>query len=148
MSGSTHENLRTPGVFVSLYRTLQVQHALFHHCFQYTLLPSNKAIVSAVAVLGIYGAIKIPGPRAMSMGVVAGLVLLYFNTFFNSLARCNTASQRLLESWKGRDKYMRKFLRSCRPLSVHLANYYSVSQTTVLVLYGVIVNATITLLLT
>ena len=82
------------------------------------------------------------------MGVVAGIILLYFKTFFNTLANLHTASQRLLDSRKGRDRYMRKFIRSCKPLSVYLGGYYYVSHTTVLVLYGVIVNATITILLT
>ena len=81
------------------------------------------------------------------MGLLAGAILVYFNTFYNSLARLRTVSQGLLVSWQGRDRYMRRFLRSCRPLSVQLGDYYYVSRTTVLVLFGVIVNATITILL-
>ena len=148
VSEYTHENMRSAAAFIHLYRTLQVQHAVFHRCFRYMFLTSNKAMFSAVAVLGMYGAIKIPGPRAISMGGVAVTILLYFKTFFNTLANLHTASQRLLESRKGGDRYMRKVTRSCRPLSVYLGGYYYVSHTTVLVLCGVIVNATITLLLT
>ena len=95
----------------------------------------------------MYGAIKMTGPKAISMGVVAGVILLYFMTFFNSLSKLHTASQRLLHGWKTGDRYVRKFTRSCRPLSVYVGGYYYISQTTVLVLYGIIVNVTITLLL-
>ena len=144
----TRENLRSAAAFHSLYRMLEVQHAMFHRCFRDLFLTSNKAIFAAAAVLGMYGTIKIPGPRAISMGVVVGVILLYFKTFFHTLANLHTASQRLLESRKGGDRYMRKFTRSCRPLSVYLGAYCYVGHTTVLVLYGVIVNATITLLLT
>ena len=111
-------------------------------------LTSNKTIFTTAAILGMYGAIKTQGPRAFSMGVVAGIILLYFKTFFNTLASLHTASQRLLDSRKGADIYVRKFTHSCRPLSVYLGGYCFVEHTTVLVLFGVMVNATITLLLT
>ena len=148
MSEHTHENLRSSGTFPSVYRTMQVQHAVFHRCFRDIFLTSNKVIFVGVAVLGMYGMIKIPGPRGISMGAIAGVVLLYFKTVYSTLANLHTASQRLLDSRKGGDRYMRKFTRSCRPLNVYLGSYYYIRHTTVLVVYGVIVNATITLLLT
>ncbi|CAG7720889.1 unnamed protein product [Allacma fusca] len=61
------------------------------------------------------------------------------------LSRFYDISKKLLNSWNGMSSRM--FLKSCRPLRVQVSDYYYVQKTTILVLMGVIINATITLLL-
>ena len=129
------------------YRAMQVLQAQFDHCFQVLLLPAHKALITAVAVLGTYGAIKIHGPRSLLMAGLAAAVSAHLARYFRIGGKLYSTSHEVLGSWNcGGKGLVKKFIRSCRPLSLHVGYFYEVRKTTVLVLFGVIINSTITLL--
>ena len=130
-----------------LYRTLQVQQALFHHCFELLYLPSMKVLLMAVSILGTYGAIRIPGRRRISMAFGAFGVCLHLSRMLRTMSRFSAVSEDVLNSARGRDSYVSKCVLSCNRLNVRIGQCYTVSRTTVLVVFEVIIQATITILI-
>ena len=136
-----------PQVMMAKYRTMQALQAAFDHCFQVLLLPSHKALITSVAVLGTYGAIKVHGPRSLLMAGLGTAVSAHLARYFRIGGKLYSTSNEVLGSWNYRGKGpVKKFIRSCRPLSLRVGYFYVVRRTTVLVLFGVIINSTITLL--
>ncbi|CAG7824518.1 unnamed protein product [Allacma fusca] len=103
--------------------------------------------MSGVAVCAMYGAIKVHEPGAVLLAMIVGMTLTHLGIIFRKLGEFYEVSSAVLESWKGQGKLTSKVLNASRPIRVNLADYYYVQKSTILVLYGVIVNAAITLLL-
>ncbi|CAG7817439.1 unnamed protein product [Allacma fusca] len=146
-STRTIQDLRRPDIFIKMYRTFQVEQMFFNYCLQNLFFPGHKVLMGGLAVLSTYGAIKVHSPRAILMGFAAFTSLLYLSILFRRLGRFFEVSSEVLHSWQGQTHYMRAFLRSCKPLSVNIGNYYIAKKTTVLCMWGIIINMTINLLL-
>ncbi|CAG7717449.1 unnamed protein product [Allacma fusca] len=141
----TFDVLRSQVGFSNTYRGIQILQNMFNYCFQHEYFSYQKILVSAVAVFGFYGAVRIHGSRAVLMTMIGVMFSLHLSVMFRQLGKFYDISTEILNSWKGSSS--KKILKSCRPLRVQISDYYCVQKTTILVLMGVIINAAITLLL-
>jgi len=81
------------------------------------------------AVIGIFGAVKISGPRAINMLGAASLVLRYLGTVFKKLGNVYEDSDEALRQWfgnAGKNKVVRKFITSSPPLRAKVGNHWKV----------------------
>ena len=81
------------------------------------------------------------------MGIGTLGLCMHLSWLIWKMSSVGILSQEVLDTWRARDVFMRKFRRSCRRLDVSIASCYVVVKTTVLVLFGVIIQATITVLI-
>ncbi|XP_035709381.1 uncharacterized protein LOC110851927 isoform X1 [Folsomia candida] len=148
----TRNSLRSKFVFQNVYRSLQLLQAEFNFCCRDWLFPTHKGVVMMVAIVGIFGAIRLPPPRSVVMGVTATFAMLYLSLIFWRLGKIRQKSGETLKAWKtaaggARSKGFRKWLRSCLPLRVEIGGFYIVDRATVVVVWGTVFNFTTTLLL-
>lgn len=130
------------------YRELQTLHCACNSYFQSFFFPVHKYIVINIAIIGIYGSIKISGPRALIMAVGAGISLCYLSMIFRRLGKLYMTSHEVLHLWRGeKGRYIRRFIKSSQPIRVEIGNYYYVTKTTVIVIYYTVFNFTTNMLL-
>lgn len=144
----TKPQLRQHTHFVRMYREFQVLHKQFRYSFQYFFLPPHKCMVMQIAILGIYGAIRIQGPRSITMGVGAMMAMIHLTILFRRMGKVYEKSVYVLRSWRAeRGKYIRRFVRSSQPVTIRIGHFYEVTKSTVIVIWATVFNFTTNLLL-
>ncbi|CAL8073174.1 unnamed protein product [Orchesella dallaii] len=76
-SGMTSNTLRESKNSMKVLRRFRVLHRAFNHCFQSYFFPVHKSLVIAISTCAVYGVIRLTGPRAIVMGFVSLLALIY-----------------------------------------------------------------------
>lgn len=110
------------------YRTLTLLQSRTNGRFRYALT-STKVLFLLVSIRCIYGVVKMTGLlQIFNLSCAVGD--LFFLTFtFRALGQVFAESQGVLvtqKSFTGGDKWLRRFLRSCRPLRFEIAHLYFV----------------------
>ena len=110
------------------YRSLQMLQSRANDTFRY-MLATVKVLFLLLAIRCIYGVVKMNGIlQILNLNCTIGL--LVFLTFtFRALGQVFAESQSVLmtqKSFRGGDKWFRRFLRSCRPLRFEIARLYFV----------------------
>ena len=84
------------------------------------------------------------------LAIVASLAILYLRMAYKVLAQFFDISQATLQSWKqsSQDQWFRRFLVSCQPIKMKIGSLYYVDRGMVLTLLAIIVDSTVSLLLT
>ncbi|CAL8116744.1 unnamed protein product [Orchesella dallaii] len=144
----TDRRLREMKTCTGLLRSIQMLHRIWQLNFQHWFCPSHKATTIIVATLSLYGVIKLSGPRAIIMGFVALLCLMYLSTLFYKFGQFHEMSKKTLENWRNlpkTGKWMKKFLKSVPVFSIGIGNFYFVKKTTVVIILDGVLNNTITL---
>lgn len=143
-------DFRSPKVFSSTVRSLQVLHRLWQHSHQAWFCPSHKFVAISVGTLSSYGVIKLSGPRSIVMGFTAALSLLYLSTLFYKFGKLHELSGQVLENWRHSPtstRWMRKYVRSVPTFKVDIGSFYYVQKTTVIMVMWTVLNNTVNLLL-
>ncbi len=134
--------------FIKTYRELQVLHNVCNSYFQSLFFPAHKFILVNISVIGIYGSIKVPGPRSIIMTVGATMSLMYLSLLFRRMGKLYEKSVEVLHSWKGeRGKYIKKFVLGSKPIRVKIGFYYYVRKTTVIIIWSTVLNFSTNMLL-
>ncbi|CAL8070333.1 unnamed protein product [Orchesella dallaii] len=144
----TRSQLRNSETSLKILRSMQVLHRYWEDSFQYFLCPAQKATICTICTLGLYGLVKLTGPRSIIMGCVALLAMLYIITMFYKFGLVHEFSGITLENWShspSSTKWMRKVLKSIPSLGVYIGNFYIMEKTSIAVVLDKILNSTITL---
>ena len=110
------------------YRTLQLLQSRANGTFRYTLA-AGKVLFLLATIRCIYGVVKMDGLLQIFNFNCAIGCLIFLTLTFRALGQVFAESENRLMAQKrvmGRDKWFRRFLRSCRPLRFEIAHLYSV----------------------
>ncbi|CAG7728682.1 unnamed protein product [Allacma fusca] len=121
-SGKTWDVLQTPEIFPILFQRIQILQNMFNFIFQHSFFPIQKLLMSGVSVFGTYGAIKVQGPRAIMLGMIAAVTLTHMSFIFRKLSEFYDVSYVVLESWKCQGKSLGKVLNASRPIRAEIAD--------------------------
>jgi len=146
----TEKRFKSNASLQQLYRRLQTLHNMYNHCFAGWHIPTTKCSLMTTAVIGIFGAVKISGPRAINMLGAASLVLRYLGTVFKKLGNVYEDSDEALRQWfgnAGKNKVVRKFITSSPPLRAKVGKFYKVDKMTVVEMLGTVIDSTVNLFL-
>lgn len=144
----TFDRIRQPKAVIKCLRSLQVLHRFWEISFQHWLCPAHKAVVCNVATLALYGVVKLSGPRAVIMGMVTVISVLYLSTLFYKFGQMHEKSDKLIKNWRTSEngsKYVRKVMRSVPGFGIKIGSFYCVHRTTVINVLWNVLNNTITL---
>ncbi|CAL8073168.1 unnamed protein product [Orchesella dallaii] len=112
--------------------------------------PSQKATTICIAILALFGMMKLEGRQGRIMGFASSFCILYLASFYRKLGLLYETSTKMRQAWlasPSSTKWMRKLISSVQDFRVDVADFYFVRKTTVISVLYTILNGTITLLL-
>ena len=115
------------------------------------IIAITEALITTFAVISFGAAAKTDGLVALRALVVGLGVTSIFLLFIKNMAEVHEHFEAMLSSWRrlpGQDAWMRRFLRSTRPRGITVGNYFTVDRGLVLTVAGIIINNTVTVLMT
>ena len=134
----------------SVYRRQQVLQAMANDVFVLSV-PGQQVLFVLLCFRVTAGAFMMTGAVKVRMLIGAACNWIYLRGTFGTLGRVYDTSTEAVNSWKdqGRMKWFRKFQRSCRrSLRVEMAGFYFVDTNMIITMFSIIVDGTISLLLT
>ena len=149
-SGYIRKSQEAQRKFLHYYSLIQLQHHIFTKIFAKAEFPFTKGDLIAVATLSIYGAIKLSGLRAAILTIIAGASVVTMKIMYQSIADLRELSDEVLRSWKfvADSKFSLLKLKAAKPLNTRIGVWYMVPKSVVPIIMFIILDRTITLLLT
>jgi len=137
------------------YRILQAMNNRFKCCFSTIVLPFLFYTLLLVNVIGNYATIrladtvKFPGSLGFTMTSIATLIIAKDTvpTSYKITAISKALVHKLRQTCVRRS-LANTFLATCKPLNVTVGSHYVIKQFTIITFVGIMVENTITLLLT
>ena len=131
-----------------VYRTTQILHKKANYVYA-IILPGHKILFLLACIRSIYGAMKIQSGVRVLLAIVASLILVYLRVTFKILSQFFDLSRECLHAWKRstQDGCFKRSLKSCQPLKMQIGSFYYVDRGMVLTLFSIIVDSTVSLLL-
>lgn len=147
----TAESLREKTKFVKTLNAFRVLHnSLYKYAYRGWYEPMQKGNAMSVAILALYGVIKLEGRQARIMGFAATFSITYLAFLYRKLGLMYDASVKLRRAWlhaPQTPKWMRKWIKAVPDFRVDVGNFYFVQKTTVVNVLDCIFTTTISFLL-
>ncbi|CAG7707825.1 unnamed protein product [Allacma fusca] len=135
--------------FMKAYRQVMILQA-FSNSFAAHLFGIWDIVSILVAISGFYGSLAIDGTVRIKFFYVGCYVTWFVKTVFDKAAEVRETSLKVLSYWKIRsgDKEFRMFLATCRPIGISVSNMFVADRTLVFSILSIILDNTVTLMLT
>lgn len=140
---------------MKILQKFRVLHRMFQYSFQSYLLPVQYGVAACAAICGTFGVLRMTGPRAIVMGVVAIFAISYLYSVFRGMGLLYEESFALKTLWlklsrekSSRAKYFRKEIQAKQEFRIEVGSFFFIKRSTIMTLVNGIVNFTANLLLT
>lgn len=136
--------------FLINFNALRVLHTVFKDTYRLWFQPTQKGNTMCIAVLALFGVVRLEGRQSRIMGLAATFSILYLASLYRKLGLVFDASVKLRDAWlysPASSVWMRKFIKSVRDFRVDVANFYFIHRTTVVSVLYTILNGWVTVLL-
>ena len=110
-----------------------------------------KTVLIGATVLGIYGCVRLEDTRVFVLAVVATACMITLKSTYQAMGNLYENSHKMLAKWGGILGMMKEYSRmwtSLWPLKTRIGIFYVVEKAIVLVIAGIVVEQTISVLLT